>query len=81
MDILGSLSEDDPSLIQIIRNWFLEPPPSKSSEDLLRISNTLITLYTAIFHWLKKFLHSLSTERAVFQIRYVEINSLRLFFP
>jgi hypothetical protein len=47
MDILGSLSEDDPRLIQIIRNWFLEPPPSKSSEGLLRISNTLL-LYSNI---------------------------------
>jgi hypothetical protein len=43
MDILGSLSEDDPRLIQIIRNWFLEPPPSKSSEDL-RIIKTLLCI-------------------------------------
>jgi len=29
-DFLGSLKEDDPRLIQIIRNWFLEPPSGKN---------------------------------------------------
>jgi hypothetical protein len=30
-DFIGSLAQDDPKLIQIIRNWFLEPPPGETS--------------------------------------------------
>ena len=30
LDFISQLSEDDPKLIQIIQNWFLESPPPPS---------------------------------------------------
>ena len=64
-DILGSLPQDDPRLIQIIRNWFLEPPPG-TNVPLYNCCSFLFELSIVQQTIWSFFIHQITVEKVCF---------------